>query len=60
MSNVYRLHGAPKTEERVFAKEIVFDELLSHFKTVQERHKRTKQASKTAELIEKGMKAIDI
>jgi len=37
----------------------MFDELLIHFQTVQERHKRAKQASKTAELIEKGMKAMD-
>ncbi|XP_021943778.1 protein VAC14 homolog isoform X3 [Folsomia candida] len=54
-----KLHGEPKTEERVFVKEITFKELLVHFRTVQERHKRSKQANKTAELIEKGMKAMD-
>jgi len=55
-----KLHGSPKTEERVHVKEIKFDELLEHFKTVQERHRTAKQAGKSAELIDKGMKTMDI
>jgi len=54
-----RLHGAPKSEIRVYVKDIKFDELLIHFRNVQERHRKSKQASKATELIERGMKAVD-
>ncbi len=40
-------------------KDIKFEELLQHFRSVQDRHRKSKQASKATELIEKGMKAVD-
>ncbi|CAG7732052.1 unnamed protein product [Allacma fusca] len=39
-----RLHGIAKIEERVFVKEIKFEDLLAHFRSVQDRHRKARQS----------------
>jgi vacuole morphology and inheritance protein 14 len=54
-----KLHGTAKIEERKYVKEIKFDELLAHFRSVQDRHRKARQSGKATELIQRGMKALD-